>query len=91
MCAFYDPRVNSRCTEDRAEEVREKERANFCDYLKPKLGAYLARDGSRILAAKTQLEDLFGTPTGKAKACSEPDAAREKLEGLFGSGGDKKD
>ena len=35
LCHFYAPRVEGKCREDRAEEVREKERANFCDYFTP--------------------------------------------------------
>lgn len=90
MCQFYDHRVSNQCTEDRAEEVREKERANFCDYFKPRPGAYVRRDDSKAEAAKTQLDGLFGTGSEKEETRSQDDAAREKLKQLFGSG-DKKD
>ena len=32
MCAFFNPEVIRACREDDADEVMEKERANFCDY-----------------------------------------------------------
>jgi hypothetical protein len=38
-CAFYDPKVYNECKEPQAEVVREKERANVCDYFQPGGGA----------------------------------------------------
>ena len=32
MCVHFDPGVPKQCREDDAEEVREKERLNFCDW-----------------------------------------------------------
>lgn len=49
-CRFYDPKVYNECTETSAERVREKERANHCDYFAAGSGA----GGS----AKSK-EDLF--------------------------------
>ena len=37
---YYDPLVPEACTEDDALEVKEKARANFCDYFKPTGDAY---------------------------------------------------
>ncbi len=31
-CQFYDSKVYNECRETQAEVIREKERANFCDY-----------------------------------------------------------
>ncbi|NIT67742.1 MAG: hypothetical protein GWM93_13850, partial [Gemmatimonadetes bacterium] len=41
MCEFYDTSVAKSCREPIAEEVTDKERANFCDYFRgrPGLGA----------------------------------------------------
>ncbi|MFQ5936557.1 MAG: hypothetical protein ACE5LB_09125 [Acidiferrobacterales bacterium] len=91
MCEFYDRRVANQCTEDRAEEVREKERANFCDYFKPKAGAYQTRDDSKSQAAKGKLEGLFRAGSGEEETGSQADATREKLERLFGPGDKKSD
>ena len=32
QCEFYDPRAPQSCREPVADEVREKEKANFCGY-----------------------------------------------------------
>ncbi|HSW52565.1 MAG TPA: hypothetical protein VLG93_04990 [Sulfuricaulis sp.] len=68
------------CDEDRAEEVLNKEGANFCDWFKPRPGAHRPRGGDKTQAAKTRLDDLFGgAQTSGAKA----EAARDKLGDLF--------
>lgn len=81
LCHFYDPHVEGKCREDRAEEVRDKERANFCDYFKPRPGAYRAQDLARSQAAKSRVEALFGQAAAPA---AEDDAARRALDELFG-------
>ena len=89
LCRYFDTRVNAQCTEDRAEEVREKERANFCDYFKPKPGAYRARDSAKSRAAQAAVDALFaGNADSNARP---PDAARDKLDELFGAPGKKRD
>ena len=60
MCVDYDTRVAKHCREPTAEEVREKDRANFCDHFKPRPGAYQARDASAADRARAELEKLFG-------------------------------
>ncbi|MGK5082929.1 hypothetical protein WDW37_06460 [Bdellovibrionota bacterium FG-1] len=37
-CIHYDLDYNNHCRENQADRVVEKERANFCDYFKPKAG-----------------------------------------------------
>ena len=34
-CQFYDPAKHNQCAEPRAEWVRDKEAANYCDYFRP--------------------------------------------------------
>jgi hypothetical protein len=34
-CRHFDPGKNNQCSESQAEYVREKDRANFCDYFEP--------------------------------------------------------
>ena len=34
-CRHFDPGKNNQCSEPQAEYVREKDRANFCDYFEP--------------------------------------------------------
>jgi hypothetical protein len=60
MCEFYDTAVAKHCREPVAEEVKDKTRANFCDYFRPTPAAYRPDDQSAAERAKAQLEALFG-------------------------------
>jgi hypothetical protein len=62
MCIKYDPRITKKCREDDAEEVRGKETANFCDYFKPRPGAFDEAAAARERGARDQLDSLFGGP-----------------------------
>lgn len=79
LCEFYDVTVAKHCREPIAEIVREKDRANYCDYFKPRVGAYSTKGQAEASAAKSQLDALFGG----AASTSSPDDARKKLEDLF--------
>lgn len=59
MCVEYDVRYAKHCREPTIEEVRNKDQANFCDYFKPKAGAYVAKNTEELTRAKSALEDLF--------------------------------
>jgi ribosome-binding protein aMBF1 (putative translation factor) len=59
MCIEYDTSHAQHCREPTAEEVRNKDEANFCDHFKPKAGAYVAKDGGEIARSKAALDDLF--------------------------------
>lgn len=63
-CQFYERGAQNDCREPQADRVLDKERANFCDYFKPKAGAgqgTASRD-----AMKAAADALFGG--GKKKA-----------------------
>jgi hypothetical protein len=48
-CRHFDPGKNNQCSESQAEYVREKDRANFCDYFEPNNRVPLtSRGGSQI-------------------------------------------
>lgn len=96
MCEFYDTSVAKSCREPVADEVSDKERANFCGYFKPRPNAHRARDSAAEDEARAKLKALFGesdeTESGKGEeARTEADAARDKLNELFGIDGKKKD
>ncbi len=84
MCEFYDPRISKQCREPIADEVKDKQRANFCGYFRIRPNAYQARDTATQSDARTQLEALFGEPATTQKTRSEAEATREQLEKLFG-------
>lgn len=77
LCEFYDTSVAKSCREPIAEEVRDKERANFCDYFTPRPGAFDAEPAHAAADARAALDDLFGG-TGKQDD-DDPAAALEEL------------
>ena len=60
MCRYYDPSVTEECTEEDAEEVREKARANFCDYFKPGDDGFDPAALEAEARSRQSLEALFG-------------------------------
>lgn len=96
MCEFYDTSVAKSCREPVADEVQDKEKANFCGYFKPIPNAYRSGDSSEADEAKAKLAALFGEEDKARNGAgsgskSEADAAREKLEQLFGIDDKKND
>jgi hypothetical protein len=60
MCVFFDAAVPKQCREDDAEEVQEKERANFCEWFKPNEAAYDPTYSAAESRARDALSALFG-------------------------------
>ncbi len=81
MCKFYDPHVVEACIEDNAEEVRNKERANFCDYFTPTPNAYQSRDSAASQASRANLNALFGADASAGE--SDTPSSRRALDDLF--------
>ncbi|MEO1766178.1 hypothetical protein [Thiobacter aerophilum] len=75
MCRFYDPSAARQCLEPVAEEVRDKDQANFCGYFQPRLGAFTPRPDTA--AARAALDALFG-------AASPAPTRPNPLDELFG-------
>jgi len=75
MCEFYDTGVANSCREPVAEPVPDKQRANFCGYLRPRPGAHLAAGSGEEAAARAGLSALFGL-----EGASEEDRARRRRE-----------
>ena len=89
MCVDYDTAVAKSCREPIAEEVQDKERANFCDYFKPRADAYKPRDSAAVARSRAGLDSLFGgtPPAGKsdpgATSGSGSGEGRTKFDELF--------
>ncbi|WP_175597017.1 hypothetical protein [Peristeroidobacter soli] len=86
LCEWYSISVAKHCRETVAEEVKDKERANFCDYFKPRQDAYSAKSTDAASKAQSELDALFGS-SKKADEAAQPSAAekaRAELEALFG-------
>jgi hypothetical protein len=81
LCEWYSVTVAKHCREPIAEEVKDKERANFCDYFKPRPNAHAPADVAASGKARADLDALFG-----GKGAAEPsaaDKARAELDKLF--------
>ena len=72
MCEFFDAAVPKQCREDDAEEVYEKEKANFCEWLKPSGAAFDPAQAAIAARAGSELSALFGEG-------SEPETPRDDL------------
>lgn len=82
MCAAWDPRLARQCRQEDAEEVRKKDAANFCDWFRPRPGAFDAALADAGRQARSELAALFGAgpppPGGEGAAGA--------AEDLFGPG-----
>ena len=86
MCEFFDPGVRRGCKEPVADEVSDRERANFCGYFTPAAGLGPGMEDRASQAARAELDELFGlAPSGSASP-GEADDARRRLDELFGTG-----
>lgn len=100
MCEYFAPSVAKSCREPVAEEVRDKTRANFCDYFRARSDAH-SGDG-KAREAEGELNALFGLGAGAVPETRRPDPqqleqqkrekageADEELRRLFGLDGDE--
>jgi hypothetical protein len=79
LCRHYDTGKAKQCRELAADEVKNKTKANFCDWFQPRTNAYgsTASTGS---TSSNPLDSLFG---GGETAKTQTDT-RSELEKLFG-------
>jgi hypothetical protein len=85
MCEFYSVAVAKHCREPIAEEVKDKERANYCDYFKVRPDAYSSVGLDAAAKAQSALDSLFGGKKDAAPApLSAADRAKAELDALFG-------
>lgn len=82
LCEWYSVSVAKHCREPIAEEVKDKERANFCDYFKPKPAAYSSAPLDEAATARAQLDALFGGGASSSQP-SAADKAHADLDALF--------
>ncbi len=59
-CRHYNPNAHNECNETQAEWVRDKDRANFCDYFDPRRGHPRSTgQKTRQDQARARFDDLF--------------------------------
>lgn len=54
-CKHYDPKVYNECRETAADVVREKDRANVCDYFQPGVAGAEQKSRQDLLSAAEAL------------------------------------
>jgi hypothetical protein len=79
LCRFYDIAVAKHCRETIAEEVRDKQQANFCDYFVINNHAY---QPVAVASSRSALDDLFGNKQRIDKT-SATDQTRSAVDALF--------
>lgn len=86
MCINFDPVIPRSCREDAAEEVLEKQRANFCDYFQPNPAAFDKDVAAAGHQARKDLDGLFGSSgeeAGDGDAGQPDDSASTAADDLF--------
>ncbi len=83
LCVHYDATVPRQCHEDDAEEVKEKERPNFCDYFRPSAAAFEASAIDAERRAQRELDSLFGGTPEPGSREGEGAAPLADAEALF--------
>jgi len=59
-CRFYSPGSHWECSESIREAVREKDRANFCDFFELGSNFRESKGKDKVDTAKKAFESLFG-------------------------------
>lgn len=86
LCRFHDVTVAKQCREPIAEEVRDKQRVNYCDYFVTRDDAYQPPATAAVEQARAQLDALFGKSTAQSPVDKQAgaEAAAAALHDLFG-------
>ena len=85
MCEFIDPGVRRGCKEPVADDVSNRERANFCGYFTPAAGLGPGMEDGASQAARVELDGLFGLAPPSSASPGDADEARRRLDELFGA------
>lgn len=85
MCVAYDADAVRQCTEDDAEDVLDKTRANFCDYFVPNPAAYVPGQMTAQDRAAAELAALFDDSDNGPASPDGDSGAPTDAEALFKS------
>ena len=58
-CRQYSPNAHNQCNETQADWVREKDRANYCDYFGPRRGTGAGSITNSVQDARARFDNLF--------------------------------
>jgi hypothetical protein len=79
MCRNFDATVPSQCSEDDAEDVADKEKANFCEWFVPSESAFDPTLKANADAAQQALDSLFGEADATVASADDSIDEAEKL------------
>ena len=82
LCQNWNPTLRTSCNEIRAEDVTDREKANFCNWFDPRPDAYQVQNEQELQSARTQLNSLFGDNSAKYTSSAEQNT-EQQLEELF--------
>lgn len=84
MCVYFDTAAPQQCREPVAENVTDKQRANFCGYFQINPHAYTGLS-DHTTDSRRQLDALFGDESAgdTSETSTDEDESRKRLEQLF--------
>ena len=84
MCGHWDSQIRTSCKEARAEDIRDREKANFCEWFLPQSTAPIVNEKAiKKKAARSQLQNLFRVSNEEADLNSKLEKPTQKLDDLF--------
>jgi len=84
MCGHWDSQIRTSCKEARAEDIRDREKANFCEWFLPQSTAPIVNEKAiKKKAARSQLQNLFRVSNEEADLNSKLEKPKQKLDDLF--------
>ena len=91
-CSHWNPKLRISCEETRAEEVKDRETANFCQWFTTTSKVHQSQiESASAQAARDQLTNLFSHDGAASNVSDSRTNTHEELEQLFSkvSGKDK--
>ena len=82
MCGYWDSQIRTGCKEERAEEIRDREKANFCEWFLPSTEVFDPERANQAHKAEQDLASLFGESSGTTQAEAN-DSLVQSAEDLF--------
>ena len=79
MCRQFDPAVPRQCREDDAEDVADKEKANFCEWIVPSDSAFDPALKAKADAVQHALDSLFSEDDASVASSDDYIDEAEKL------------
>ena len=84
MCGHWDSEIRTGCKEARAEEIKDREKANFCEWFLPRSVAPIVnKKAIEKNKARYQLQNLFSVNDEETDLGGKFEQPTCKLDDLF--------